>query len=524
MSTTRTPSPTSSDPPPTPRRSSRRINQSGSGLPSPSGRERRSLEQRAVESSVTRLLLSIKTILESLTLWSCTKISENDVSDAYVRLGNDFNAAVSTFAVFGISMDLEIMEVPERLREVLELCLAEDATPANLQMFLPEVRAIITTLLTGLRTKQTVYRQMRSEHEPKLTDSTAIGLQRTESRSSWKERLKNRPAPQSIVGDQETGLEEPARSSVTPTRKRYPSSRDPSPPSRDPSPSARDPSPSAGDPSPSSRDPSPSSRGPSPSSRDRSSAPGDPSTSSKGPSPTSRGPSPTLRDPSPSSRDPSPTPRDPSPSSRDHSPAPRDPSPSSRGPSPSSSVSSPFARGPSPSEESEDSSVGGLAHPSSNLQPNRTASVSKNASKEQSLRALAKRYDNIPLPPIPMEPEQTAKFPTDSKLETVGRPRLPVAASLNTKRYGLFDVGPISFPPQPPIVTIETVAPSTAEENSSESQTPLPRRVDSPSLELTTQPVASSLTTIEKSDTLERRGSQIGNGVASSLPQSYTVR
>lgn len=53
---------------------------------------------------MTRLLVSIKQLLEALTLWSTVKMSEVQVSDVYVRLGNDFNAAVAAFAVFNIDM------------------------------------------------------------------------------------------------------------------------------------------------------------------------------------------------------------------------------------------------------------------------------------------------------------------------------------------------------------------------------------------------------------------------------------
>jgi hypothetical protein len=58
----------------------------------------------AVESAVTRLLVSIKQLLESLTQWSQLKIDEMTVSDVYVRLGNDFNAAVTAFAAYNIDM------------------------------------------------------------------------------------------------------------------------------------------------------------------------------------------------------------------------------------------------------------------------------------------------------------------------------------------------------------------------------------------------------------------------------------
>jgi hypothetical protein len=57
-----------------------------------------------MESAVTRLLVSIKALLESLTNWSEQKIDENQVSDVYVRFGNDFNTAVGAFASFNIDM------------------------------------------------------------------------------------------------------------------------------------------------------------------------------------------------------------------------------------------------------------------------------------------------------------------------------------------------------------------------------------------------------------------------------------
>jgi hypothetical protein len=57
-----------------------------------------------VESAVTRLLVSIKQLLEALTLWSQLRMDEEGVSNVYVRLGNDFNSAVSAFAVYNIDM------------------------------------------------------------------------------------------------------------------------------------------------------------------------------------------------------------------------------------------------------------------------------------------------------------------------------------------------------------------------------------------------------------------------------------
>jgi hypothetical protein len=62
------------------------------------------IHELVVESAVTRLLVSIKELLESLTQWSELKLSEEGVSDVYVRLGNDFNTAVHAFSLFNIDM------------------------------------------------------------------------------------------------------------------------------------------------------------------------------------------------------------------------------------------------------------------------------------------------------------------------------------------------------------------------------------------------------------------------------------
>ncbi|KAI0334647.1 AIP3-domain-containing protein [Cubamyces sp. BRFM 1775] len=165
---------------------SRRTNQSvSSNASASSSRSERSraAANPAVESAVTRLLVSIKVLLESLTQWSKQIVDENYVSDVYVRLGNDFNSAVAAFGAFGIDMN-ELSSVPEDLREILETCLSEDATPENLERFLPKVRHIITRLLQGLRAKQSVYRRIVQDHKQRPEGSDR------ESRSSRSERTR----------------------------------------------------------------------------------------------------------------------------------------------------------------------------------------------------------------------------------------------------------------------------------------------------------------------------------------------
>ena len=62
--------------------------------------------QPSVGSAVIRLLTSIKDLVESLEEWSQQRMTDVDVSDVYVRLVNDFNEVVVTFAAHEIEMTL----------------------------------------------------------------------------------------------------------------------------------------------------------------------------------------------------------------------------------------------------------------------------------------------------------------------------------------------------------------------------------------------------------------------------------
>ncbi|KAI3618386.1 hypothetical protein CBS9595_002749 [Malassezia furfur] len=115
-----------------------------------------------MESSVTRLLVATKMLLESLTSWSLGTQTESQVSEIYVRLGNDFNAALPAFAGYGIDMS-DMYSVPSDLRVCLETCLSERASPATLEQYLPRIREIIIRLLQGLKVKQASYKQLLLE-------------------------------------------------------------------------------------------------------------------------------------------------------------------------------------------------------------------------------------------------------------------------------------------------------------------------------------------------------------------------
>ncbi|WFD23395.1 Bud site selection protein 6 [Malassezia equina] len=115
-----------------------------------------------MESSVTRLLVATKLLLESLTQWSQGRESETNVSRIYVRLGNDFNAALSAFISANVDMT-DLYSVPADLRVCLEACLSEPASPDALERHLPRIREIIIRLLQGLKAKQLHYKQLQME-------------------------------------------------------------------------------------------------------------------------------------------------------------------------------------------------------------------------------------------------------------------------------------------------------------------------------------------------------------------------
>lgn len=109
--------------------------------------------RNTIESSVTRLLVSTKHLLESLTQWARKEADDRFVSDAYVKLGNDFRIATRAFTNAGVDVS-DIGDVPQELRVVLEAALSEAPTQENLDRFLPNIRNIIVSLLQKLNSKQ----------------------------------------------------------------------------------------------------------------------------------------------------------------------------------------------------------------------------------------------------------------------------------------------------------------------------------------------------------------------------------
>ncbi|KAL4969016.1 formin-mediated actin nucleation enhancer [Aspergillus stella-maris] len=117
-----------------------------------------------IEKSVTHLLVATKQLLETLTQWSRRQVSENEVSDVYVRLGYEFNLASRAFNAIGVDVS-DLGPVPDLLRTILEDTLSQEASPQSLDVFLPRIRDIIINLLHGLKRKQARLRSRQQKEE-----------------------------------------------------------------------------------------------------------------------------------------------------------------------------------------------------------------------------------------------------------------------------------------------------------------------------------------------------------------------
>ncbi|WWC85563.1 uncharacterized protein L201_000427 [Kwoniella dendrophila CBS 6074] len=118
----------------------------------------------ALDSSITRLLVTTKQLLQGLEQWSQSLISETDVSDIYVRLGNGFELCIQAFHKAGITTH-ELDGIPQDLRACLEQCLSYDQNHETLEVYLPEIRQIIYNLLHGLKQKQAAFKRLLQDRQ-----------------------------------------------------------------------------------------------------------------------------------------------------------------------------------------------------------------------------------------------------------------------------------------------------------------------------------------------------------------------
>lgn len=124
------------------------------------------LSNSSVETTVTKLLMSTKQLLQALTQWSKGTLNEKMVSDAYVQLGNDFKLVSKFFSHSGLEVS-DLGDVPMDLRRVLEVALREEPSDETLNKYLPSIREIIVTLLDKLKVKQALLKTVKSERSAK---------------------------------------------------------------------------------------------------------------------------------------------------------------------------------------------------------------------------------------------------------------------------------------------------------------------------------------------------------------------
>lgn len=121
----------------------------------------------SVETTVTKLLISTKHLLQTLTQWSKGLVTEKIVSDAYVQLGNDLKVVSKFFKHLGVDVS-DLANVPMNLRKVLEGALRETPSEDTLNKYLPTIREIIVTLLDKLKVKQTQLKTIKQEKSQQL--------------------------------------------------------------------------------------------------------------------------------------------------------------------------------------------------------------------------------------------------------------------------------------------------------------------------------------------------------------------
>ncbi|EJF64318.1 hypothetical protein DICSQDRAFT_178784 [Dichomitus squalens LYAD-421 SS1] len=124
-----------------------------------------SRSETEVQRAVSRLLSLTKQLQEVLVRWANGAAYEEDVSDAFVLVGSQFDATVHAFYHVGVDMR-DLYDVPVTLRTVLEGLLAEYPSPETLERHMPEIRTALVKLLRGLQAKQAPYWASVSPYAP----------------------------------------------------------------------------------------------------------------------------------------------------------------------------------------------------------------------------------------------------------------------------------------------------------------------------------------------------------------------
>lgn len=174
----------------------------------------------SIETTVTKLLMSTKHLLQILTQWSKGTATGKMVSDSYVQLGNDFKLVSRFFNHAKVDVS-DLGDVPTQLRKVLEVTLREPASDDTLNKYLPSIREIIVNLLDKLKVKQAYLKQLRQEQQspksshPKTTSVSSISPRSSATNSTYTSTANNKHNPTARTNSV-TVENQPPKSNVVP--------------------------------------------------------------------------------------------------------------------------------------------------------------------------------------------------------------------------------------------------------------------------------------------------------------------
>ncbi|CAO3618538.1 unnamed protein product [Mucor fragilis] len=115
-----------------------------------------------IEQSVSKLLMTTKRLLETLTAWSSGTAKDTQVYDEYNALEVHFASATQAFESVALPME-DMLHLPDDLYECLKTTLSKEASSTTLEKHLPAIRDTIIKLLQGLKRKQFL---LRERYEP----------------------------------------------------------------------------------------------------------------------------------------------------------------------------------------------------------------------------------------------------------------------------------------------------------------------------------------------------------------------
>ena len=90
----------------------------------------------------------------------------------------------------------DLFDIPSQLRQVLETCLARDASPRVLEIYLPKVREIVINLLQGLKRKQARYRARTRDSTDDPSKTRQRSLEAKDSSTAKNSPVTSDPPPE----------------------------------------------------------------------------------------------------------------------------------------------------------------------------------------------------------------------------------------------------------------------------------------------------------------------------------------